>query len=121
MSAIWEDDFFYVSDRETPDDPSDDIILRGQQERGSAARVFGIYKDIELECIPRSDMEFLSDTMAMVEYSYQIKLSKVPTPDSRVGTFFASGNITIILERRRNTEGINEWRILEWFDYATPQ
>lgn len=121
MSAIWEDDFFYVFDRETPDDPSDDIILRGQQERESAARVFGIYKDIELEYTPRSDMEFLSDTMALVEYNYQIKLSKVPTPDSTVGTFFASGNITIILERRRNTEGKDQWRILEWYDYATPK
>jgi hypothetical protein len=40
MSAIWEDDFFYTSDTGTPDDPSDDIILRGgQQEREAAARV----------------------------------------------------------------------------------
>ena len=41
MSAIWEDEFFYTTDLGTPDDPSDDAILRGgQQERESANRIF---------------------------------------------------------------------------------
>jgi len=34
MSSIWEDDFFYITDNGTPDNPSDDIIFRsGQRER----------------------------------------------------------------------------------------
>jgi len=72
MSSIWEDDFFYISDVGTPDDPSDDIILRGgQKERESANRVFKIYtKKIELNLSPLSDVEFLSDTIATAKYSY---------------------------------------------------
>ena len=33
MSAIWEDDFFYISDLGTPDNPDDDIVFRGGYEK----------------------------------------------------------------------------------------
>lgn len=122
MSAIWEDDYFYTSDTGTPDDPSDDIIFRGgQQERESAARVFSQYADnIELNLFPRSDVEFLSDTIAMAEYDYELKISQMAA-ESKFEAFYAPGNMVIILERREDSEGMSEWRILEWYDYATPK
>jgi hypothetical protein len=123
MSAIWEDDFFYTSDIGTPDDPSDDAIIRGgQQERESAARVFSRFtKSIELNLSPRSDIEFLSDTIAMAEYDYEAKFSRIPTPEDRFEMIYTSGKMTIILERRGNSGDTSEWRILEWYDHATPK
>jgi len=119
MSSIWEDDFFYTSDIGTPNDPSDDVIFRGgQQERESAIRVFNTYTNIEFNLFPRSDIEFLSDTIAMVEYDYEAKFSQLLSPEGKSETLYPSGNVTIILERRENLEGIGEWRILEWYDYA---
>lgn len=121
MSSIWEDDFFYTSDIGTPNDPSDDVIFRGgQQERESALTVFNQTENIELNLSPRSDIEFLSDTNAMVEYDYEIIFSNYyqPFPEVKLETISASGNMTFILERRENSEGIDEWKIIEWYDYA---
>jgi hypothetical protein len=120
MSAIWEDDFFYTTDLGTPDDPSDDAILRGgQQERESANRVFNRFTEgIELSLSSRSDVEFLSDTIAMVKYDYEAKFRQVPTPESRFEMIYTSGDMVIILEYRENREDAGEWRILEWFDHA---
>jgi len=121
MSSIWEDGFFYISDMGTPD-LSDDVIFRGgQRERESAIKVFKNYpKKIELNITPQSDVEFLSDRNAMVKYNYELKASKVPTPDSPFETFYGSGNMIIVLARREVSRGKSEWRILEWYDYSTP-
>jgi len=120
MSSIWEDDFFYTSDVGTPADPSDDIILRGgQRERESTIRIFNKFtKNIELNLSPRSGIEFLSDTIAMVEYDYEVKFSQPPSPEDKLETYHCPSNMIIILERRENSEGKSEWRILEWYDYA---
>lgn len=120
MSAIWEDDFFYTTDLGTPDDPSDDAILRGgQQERESANRLFNRFTEgIELSLSPRSDVEFLSDTMAMIKYDYEAKFRQIPTPESRFEMIYTSGDMVIIMEYRKNEENTGEWRILEWFDHA---
>ena len=119
MSSIWEDDFFYTADNGTPDDPSDDIIFRGgQREREGTIRVFNKFTDIELNLSPRSDIEFLSDTIAMAEYDYEVKFFKPPSPEDKLAAFYASGTMILILEYRENPDGIGEWRILEWYDYA---
>lgn len=120
MSAIWEDDFFYTTDLGTPDDPSDDAILRGgQQERESANRVFNRFTEgIELNLSSRSDVEFLSDTIAMIEYDYEAKFRQTPTPESKFEMIYTSGDMVIILEYRENREDAGQWRILEWFDHA---
>jgi hypothetical protein len=120
MSSIWEDDFFYTSDIGTPDDPSDDIIFRGgQQEREAAIRVFRTWnKNIELNLYPKSDIEFLSDTIAMAEYDYEAKFFKPPAPEDQLEAFYAPGTMILILENRENPDGIGEWRILEWYDYG---
>ena len=41
MSAIWGDDFFYISDLGTPDNPDDDIVFRGghEEREGTIERV----------------------------------------------------------------------------------
>ncbi len=112
MSAIWEDDFFYVSDMGTPDNMDDDIIFRsGHEERAGALNMFGAFDDIELSLYRNGDIEFLSETVAMADYDYGLKL------DSPLhGTSYPSGRMFFILELREN----GEWRILEWYDYATP-
>ena len=112
MSAIWEGEFFYASDLGTPENPDDDIIFRsGQQEREGALNMFNTLDDIELDLYKNGDIEFLSDTLAMADYDYRLKLVS-PTH----GTTYPTGRMIFILEQRDN----GEWRILEWYDYATP-
>jgi len=120
MSSIWEDDFFYTSDVGTPEDTSDDIIFRGGgQEREASIRIFSMWsKNIELNLSPRSDIEFLNDTIAMVEYDYEAMFSRPPSPEVKFGTFYTSGTMILIFEYRENPDRTGEWRILEWYDHA---
>ena len=112
MSAIWENDFFYTSDMGTRDNPDDDLIFRsGQQEREGTLRMFDTYQDIELSLFPHGDIEFLSETLAMADYNYGLKLAS-----TEYGVSYPSGRMIFVLELRGN----GEWRILEWYDYATP-
>ena len=112
MSAIWEDSFFYASDMGTPDNPDDDLIFRsGQQEREAALNMFNTLDGIALNLYRNGDIEFLSDTLAMVDYDYGLKLF---SPGH--GASAPSGRMIFVLELR---EG-GEWRILEWYDFATP-
>ena len=112
MSAIWEDDFFYVSDMGTPDNLDDDIIFRGgQEEREGTLKMFDANQSIELNLYQNGDVEFLSDTFAMADYDYDLRLNWSHGERSN-----PSGRMFFILELREN----GEWRILEWYDYATP-
>ena len=112
MSAIWEDNFFYASDMGTPDNPDDDMIFRGgQQEREGTLKMFDVTQNIELNLYKNGDIEFLSDTLAMADYDYDLRLGLAHEGQSN-----PSGRIVFILELREN----GEWRILEWYDYATP-
>ena len=112
MSAIWEDDFFYVSDMGTPDNPNDDMIFRsGQQEREGTLRMFNATQNIKLNLSQNGDIEFLSDSLAMVDYDYDLRLNWTHREQSN-----PSGRMIFIMELREN----EEWRILEWYDYATP-
>ena len=113
MSAIWEDGFFYVSDMGTPDNPDDDLIFRGgQQEREGALDMFGQTQNIDMNLYKNGDIEFLSETLAIADYDYDLRLVF-----SKHGASNPSGRMIFILERRDN----REWRILEWYDYATPE
>ncbi len=112
MSAIWEDDFFYISDLGTPDNPDDDMIFRGgQQEREGTLKMFNVTENIELNLYENGDIEFLSGTVAMADYDYDLRLDLTQGEQSN-----PSGRMIFILELREN----GEWRILEWYDYATP-
>ena len=111
MSAIWADNFFYVSDMGTPDNPDDDMIFRGgQQEREGTLKMFGVTQNIELNLYKNRDIEFLSDTLAMADYDYDLRLDLTHGEQSN-----PSGRMVFILEFRDN----GGWRILEWYDYAT--
>lgn len=111
MSAIWEDDFFYVSDMDTPDNLGDDIIFRGgSEERQGALRIFDANHTIDLNLSKNRDIEFLSETLAIVDYDYDLKLASTAG-----GVSNPSGRMIFVLELR---EG-GEWRILEWYDYPT--
>ena len=112
MSAIWEDDFFYVSDMGTPDNPDDDMIFRsGQQEREGTLKMFNATQNIELNLSQNGGIEFLSDSIAMVDYNYDLRLNWAHGERSN-----PSGRMIFVLELRED----GEWRILEWYDYATP-
>ena len=111
MSAIWEDDFFYISDMGTPDNPDDDLIFRsGLQEREGTLKMFDTHHNIELNLFENRDIDFLSKTLAIADYDYGLELA------STHGVSYPSGRMVFILELREN----GEWRILEWYDYATP-
>lgn len=112
MSAIWADNFFYASDLGTPDNPDDDMIFRGgQQEREGTLKMFSVTQNIELNLYRNRDIEFLSDTLAMADYDYDLRLDLTHGGQSN-----PSGRMVFILEFRDN----GGWRILEWYDYATP-
>ena len=113
MAAIWENNFFYISDMGTPDNPDDDMIFRGgQHEREGTLKMFEATQNIELNLYNNGDIEFLSDTLAMADYDYDLRLDS-----KQGGQSNPSGRMVFILELREN----GEWRILEWYDYATPE
>jgi len=111
MSAIWEDDFFYISDMGTPNNMDDDVIFRGgQEERQGTLRIFNNTRDIKMDISKNGDVEFLSETLAMVEYNYDVRFTFESSES------YPSGRMVFVLEHRE--EG--GWRILEWYDYANP-
>lgn len=117
MSAIWEDDFFYTSDLGTPNNPDDDLIFRGgRQEREGTSRMFNTMESIDLNLSQRGDIEFLNEYLAMVEYKYDLRFVQQASGE----VSYPSGHMFFILELRENAGNKSEWRILEWYDYATP-
>ena len=112
MSAIWGDDFFYISDLGTPDNPDDDIVFRGgYEEREGTSKMFNTSENIDLNLSQHGDIEFLNETLAMVDFDYDMTLVGRESGE----TSYPSGRMIFILEFRED-----EWRILEWYDKATP-
>ena len=112
MSAIWKDDFFYISDLGTPDNPDDDLVFRGNyEEREGTSRMFDRMERIDLNLSQHGNTEFLNETLAMADFDYEMTL--VQRDSGEVS--YPSGRMIFILELRND-----EWRILEWYDKATP-
>ena len=112
MSSIWEDDFFYISDLGTPDDPDDDVVFRGgSEEREGTLNVFNNTEHIDLDLSQHGDVEFLNETLALVDFDYEMTFVQRDSGESS----YPSGRMIFILEFRED-----EWRILEWYDKATP-
>jgi hypothetical protein len=112
MSAIWGDDFFYISDLGTPDNPDDDIVFRGgHEEREGLSNVFNANESIDLKLSQHGDIEFLSEPLAMVDFDYEMTFVERESGEPSN----PSGRMIFILEFRED-----EWRILEWYDKATP-
>ena len=98
-----------LADMGTPDNPDDDVIFRsGIQEREGILKMFDAFDNIELNLFRNGDTEFLSETLAMVDYDYRLKLAS-----THHGASYPSGRMVFVLELRENAE----WRILEWYDY----
>ncbi len=112
MSAIWGDDFFYISDLGTPDNPDDDIVFRGgYEEREGTSKMFNTSENIDLNLSQHGNVDFLNETIAMVDLDYDMTLVELESGE----TSYPSGRMIFILELRED-----EWRILEWYDKATP-
>ena len=112
MSGIWGDDFFYISDLGTPDNPDDDIVFRGgYEEREGTSKMFDRMERIDLNLSQHGDIEFLNETLAMVDFDYEMTLVERESGEPS----YPSGRMIFILELRDD-----EWRILEWYDKATP-
>ena len=112
MSSIWGDDFFYISDLGTPDNPDDDIVFRsGYEERDGTSKMFDRMERIDLSLSQHGSIEFLNETLAMVDFDYEMTLVQRDSGESS----YPSGRMIFILELRED-----EWRILEWYDKATP-
>lgn len=112
MSGIWGDDFFYISDLGTPDNRDDDIVFRGgYEEREGTSKMFDRMESIDLNLSQHGDTEFLSETLAMVDFDYEMTLVQGDSGE----VSYPSGRMIFILELRED-----EWRILEWYDKATP-
>ena len=112
MSGIWEDDFFYISDLGTPDNPDDDIVFRGgHEEREGTSKMLDRMEHIDLNLSQHGDIEFLNETLAMADFDYGMTLVERESGE----TSYPSGRMIFILELRDN-----EWRILEWYDKAIP-
>lgn len=111
MSAIWEDDFFYISDMGTPNNMDDDVIFRGgQKEREGTLRIFNTTRELKMDLSKNGEVEFLSDTLAIVEYNYGVRFTFEGSES------YPSGRMVFVLEHRED----GGWRILEWYDYANP-
>ena len=112
MSGVWGDDFFYTSDLGTPDNRDDDIVFRGgYEEREGTSKMFDRMESIDLNLSQHGDVEFLNETLAMVDFDYEMTLVQGDSGE----VSYPSGRMIFILERRED-----EWRILEWYDKATP-
>ena len=112
MSAIWEDDFFYISDLGTPDNPDDDIVFRGgYEEREGTSKMLDRMEHIDLSLSHHGDIEFLNETLALADFDYEMTLVERDSGEPS----YPSGRMIFILELRED-----EWRILEWYDKATP-
>ena len=107
-----EEDFFYISDLGTPDNPDDDIVFRGgYEEREGTSKMFDRMESIDLSLSQHGDIEFLNETLAMVDFDYEMTLVERDSGEPS----YPSGRMIFILELRDD-----EWRILEWYDKATP-
>ena len=80
---------------DTPNNLSDDVIFRGgSEEREGALKMFDAYQTIDLNLSKNRDTEFLSETLAIVDYDYDLKLAStsrwavqsIRTHDFRLGT-----------------------------------
>ena len=82
------------------------------EHKNNQLKMFSVTQNIELNLYKNRDIEFLSNTLAMADYDYDLRLDLTHGAQSN-----PSGRMIFILELRENAE----WRILEWYDYATPE
>ena len=116
LSAFWMEGFEYTSDMGTFADPFDDVMFDGLKDEGkSAARVFAMYRDIEL------DLSFPTDIVnaapknveALNHYRIQGFANEGHVLEGGFLSWFAEGDSKFTFEFRQG-----EWRITKWIDEA---
>jgi HEAT repeat protein len=107
VSVFSDEEYEYISDMTTPDDPSDDIRLLGaESERRAAIRVFGAYKNIDLET---TDPEITMDGDS-AEARNEIEIVFVGFENPHVpAVYYAASLNTFSLRRIKG-----KWRIARW-------
>ncbi len=107
ISVFSDQEYEYVADMTTPDDPSDDIRLVGaESERRAAIRVFGAYENIDLE-MTDPEIKVYSDS---AEATSQIEILFVTFKKSDVpGSYYAASSNIFSLRKARG-----KWKIVHW-------
>jgi hypothetical protein len=123
ISAYWAEGFLYHSDMGTDNNPTDDLIFDDiTQERDSAIRIFRQFQDIELEISEPPEIKPLNADKTRYEARNHYRIQGCVTEGSLEGGFtcwYAEGDNVFIFEKRKNpANGKDEWRIVEWRDFA---
>ncbi len=107
ISVFSDEEYEYVADMTTPDDPSDDIRLVGaESERRAAIRVFGAYENIDLE-MTDPEIKVYSDS---AEATSEIEILFVTFKKSDVpGSYYAASSNIFSLRKTRG-----KWKIVHW-------
>ena len=116
LSAFWMEGFEYTSDMGTFADPFDDVMFDELKDEGkSAARVFAMYQDIELELsFPAHIVNAAPKKVeALNHYRIQGFANEGHVLEGGFLGWFAEGNNKFTFEFRRG-----EWRITKWIDEA---
>ena len=116
LSAFWIDGFQYTSDMGTFADPFDDVMFEELKEEGkSAARVFAMYRDIELELSFPAHILNAAPKKVEVLNHYRIQgfANEGHALEGGFLGWFAEGNNKFTFEFRQG-----EWRITKWMDEA---
>ena len=116
LSAFWIEGFQYTSDMGTRLEPFDDVGFNELKDEGkSAARVFAMYRDIELELsLP---VHIIDTAPKKVEgwshYRIQGFVNEGHVLEGGFLGWFAEGHNRFTFEFRKG-----EWRITKWMDEA---
>jgi HEAT repeat protein len=107
ISVFSDEEYEYVADMTTPDDPSDDIRLVGvESERRAAIRVFGVYENIDLE-MTDPEIKVHGDS---AEARSEIEILFVTFKKSNVpGSYYAASSNTFSLRKAKG-----KWKIVHW-------
>jgi len=107
VSVFSDEEYEYVSDMTTPDDPSDDIHLLGKlRERRAATRVFRAYRDIDLET---TDPEITIDGDS-AEARNEIEIVFVGLENPHIPDIYYAASLNTFFLKKINTE----WKIVRW-------
>lgn len=117
MTIFNDDEFEYISDMATPDDPSDDVIFsKTEDERGSALRVFSYYKNLDLEIIGQKIV--INGQTASAQNQIKIVFVVFQNPDAPDSFFpevyYAVANNTFRLRKFNGHWKIVKWQQNEW-------
>lgn len=113
MSVFSGEEYEYVSDMTTPDDPSDDIHLRGaESERRATIRVFKTYENIGLET---TDPEIAIDGDS-AEARNDIRIVFVVSKEPHIPESYYAASSNIFYLRRIK----GEWKIVRWKQHEMP-